>query len=263
MAFGDVCVAMLEIVLNLVGSFIIKNKKLFIRFFVLFLSAGLFFGIIVCGRMEKSTYADSGQSHRWIALTFDDGPKKGTTDVLLDGLRKRDVHATFFLIGMQIEENADIIQRMVQDGHQIGNHTFHHKNLLELNDDDQKKELRLCSQAIEDSAMRQAVCVRPPYGEVNNSIKSWINAPIILWSVDTMDWTGKKASDIADYIVKTARPGDIILMHDIYKDSVQGALMAVDVLKKRGFEFVTVEQMFEENGIELENGTVYRKAGQN
>lgn len=215
-------------------------------------------------RIQSSDTSDQEVSvvekKRLIALTFDDGPKAGTTDVLLDGLKERNVHATFFLIGMQIEDNIDIIRQMADDGHQIGNHTFGHKNLSELSSDEQKKQLVLCREEIEKTAMRDTVCVRPPYGAVNDRIKSWISAPIILWSVDTRDWTGKKAGEIADYIVKVVKPGDIILMHDIYAESVKGALMAVDTLKAQGYEFVTVEELFEAENVSLENGKVYRKA---
>lgn len=214
------------------------------------------------GSMDVDEHVSVNQTGKLIALTFDDGPKAGTTDVLLDGLKERGVKATFFLIGMQVEENKDIIQRMAEEGHQIGNHTFHHKNLLQLNDTEQKQELLLCSQVIEQNTMRDVICVRPPYGDVNNSIKSWINAPIILWSVDTLDWTGKTCTDISSCIVSEVEPGDIILMHDIYENSVEGALMAIDALKKQGYEFVTVEELFGRNGIELENGKVYRKVYQ-
>ncbi|MCI6019745.1 MAG: polysaccharide deacetylase family protein [Clostridiales bacterium] len=234
-------------------------RKLCLKVFVT-AAVIIFSGYFLYSAESRNEFTMADGEKKLIALTFDDGPKAGTTDVLLDGLKERDVHATFFLIGMQVEENATLIRRMAYEGHQIGNHTFHHKNLLELSDSQQKEELMLCSQVIEENSMRQTICVRPPYGEVNNAIKSWINAPIILWSVDTMDWTGKSAGDISCYIVDKVQPGDIILMHDIYEDSVEGALMAVDALIKKGYEFVTVEEMFKYHGIVLENGKVYRKA---
>lgn len=194
-----------------------------------------------------------------IAITFDDGPKRGTTDVLLDGLKERNVSATFFLIGMQVSGLEDLVQRMDEEGHQIGNHTFSHVNLNTLDAYKQNEEITMCSQNIRQCVEREQVCVRPPYGEVNECLRAWIGAPLILWSVDTNDWTGKTADEIADYIVSEATAGDIILLHDIYENSVQGALMAIDRMQAQGYVFVTVEKMFADHGIILENGKVYRK----
>ena len=194
-----------------------------------------------------------------IAITFDDGPKRGTTDVLLDGLKERNVSATFFLIGMQVSGLEDLVQRMDEEGHQIGNHTFSHVNLNTLNEYKQNEEITMWSQNIRQCIDREQVCVRPPYGEVNECLRAWIGAPLILWSVDTNDWTGKTADEIADYIVSEATAGDIILLHDIYENSVQGALMAIDRMQAQGYVFVTVEKMFADHGITLENGKVYRK----
>ena len=194
-----------------------------------------------------------------IAITFDDGPKRGTTDVLLDGLKERNVSATFFLIGMQVSGLEDLVQRMAEEGHQIGNHTFSHVNLNTLDAYKQNEEITMCSQNIRQCVEREQVCVRPPYGEVNECLRAWIGAPLILWSVDTNDWTGKTADEIADYIVSEAMAGDIILLHDIYENSVQGALMAIDRMQAQGYVFVTVEKMFADHGIILENGKVYRK----
>lgn len=193
------------------------------------------------------------------ALTFDDGPKAGTTDVLLDGLKERNVKATFFLIGMQVKGNETIVEQMYREGHQIGNHTFEHVNLKEYSEDGQKCQLLLCNEAVSQVIGREPHFIRPPFGEISDSLKSWVRTPIIMWSVDTKDWTGKSASDIADYIVKNIQPGDIVLLHDIYKESVKGALMAVDTLKKQGYEFVTIEELFECYDIPLENGKVYKK----
>ena len=194
-----------------------------------------------------------------IAITFDDGPKRGTTDVLLDGLKERNVSATFFLIGMQVSGLEDLVQRMAEEGHQIGNHTFSHVNLNTLDAYKQNEEITMCSQNIRQCVEREQVCVRPPYGEVNECLRAWIGAPLILWSVDTNDWTRKTADEIADYIVSEATAGDIILVHDIYENSVQGALMAIDRMQAQGYVFVTVEKMFADHGIILENGKVYRK----
>ncbi len=196
---------------------------------------------------------------KYVAITFDDGPKAGTTDLLLNGLRERGVHATFFLIGKQVEENETLVEQMAEDGHLIGNHTFNHVNLANLSNKDAWQELNLCFGEIEDIAPQSLKVVRPPFGEINSAVKNNVDCPIILWSVDTRDWTGRSAGDIADYIVETAREGDIILLHDIFEESVRGALMAIDTMMENGYTFVTVKELFEKNGITLEPGKVYRK----
>ena len=238
------------------------------------------FGFILAGALLCAAYSfltgessafvgnfSPESSEKYVAITFDDGPKAGTTDVLLDGLKERGVKATFFLIGRQIEENRDIVARMAADGHQIGNHTFNHVNLAQMSDAQAREELTLCYEEIfsavgegEGSEGETCFAIRPPFGEVGASVRENMESPVILWSVDTRDWTGKSAGDIADYIVETAGDGDIILLHDIFENSVAGALMAIDTMMKNGYTFVTVDEMFENNGISLEPGKVYRKA---
>ena len=236
------------------------------------IGTGILFTICILARYQSASVMEtlSGTNNdeisyqsedirKEIAITFDDGPKRGTTDELLDGLKERNVSATFFLIGMQVGGLEDLVQRMAAEGHQIGNHTFSHVNLNTLNAYKQNEEITMCSQNIRQCINRERICVRPPYGEVNECLRAWISAPLILWSVDTNDWTGKTADEIADYIVSEAKAGDIILLHDIYENSVQGALMAIDRMQAQGYVFVTVEKMFEDHGIALENGKIYRK----
>lgn len=208
---------------------------------------------------ENAGNVSAVSGKKYVAITFDDGPKAGTTDHLLDGLRERGVHATFFLIGKQVEDNEELVEQMAKDGHLIGNHTFNHVNLANLSNKDAWRELSQCFGEIESTAPGQLRVLRPPFGEISSALKSSAGCPIILWSVDTRDWTGKSAGDIADYIVKTAREGDIILLHDIFENSVQGALMAIDTMMENGYTFVTVDELFEYSGMTLEPGKVYRR----
>ncbi len=209
------------------------------------------------GNLGGGESEDDGM--KLLALTFDDGPKNGTTDVLLDGLKERGIRATFFLIGMQIKDNEEIVRRMYREGHQIGNHTFEHVNLADVSCDSQKCQLFLCSEALSGVIGKKPDFIRPPFGEISEDLKAWADVPVILWSVDTMDWTGKSREEIAEYIADNVRPGDIVLMHDIYEESVAGALMAADALKREGYKLVTVSELFAANGIEPQAGKVYRK----
>ena len=204
------------------------------------------------------------QQKPMIALTFDDGPKAGVTDVLLDELEKRNVKATFFLIGSQAElpENREIIRRMAEDGHQIGCHTYHHVQMTALPENQQKQEILQWYQVVSGIIGDFSYALRPPYGCVNNAVCRSLNVPVILWSVDTEDWTGKSAGEIADYVISEAKDGDMILLHDIFEESVQGAVMALDDLMRRGYTFVTVNDLLADRGIAIQSGKVYRQAAQ-
>ena len=204
------------------------------------------------------------QQKPMIALTFDDGPKAGVTDWLLDELEKRNVKVTFFLIGSQADlpENREIIRRMAEDGHQIGCHTYHHVQMTTLSENQQKQEILQWYQVVSGIIGDFSYALRPPYGCVNNAVCRSLNVPVILWSVDTEDWTGKSADEIADYVISEAKDGDIILMHDIFEESVQGAVMALDDLMRRGYTFVTVNDLLADRGIAIQSGKVYRQAAQ-
>ncbi len=211
---------------------------------------------------KKVLFKPDDRKTKMVALTFDDGPKAGVTDWLLEELYKRDVKATFFLIGNQVEmDNNDVIvRRMYEDGHQIGCHTYSHVQMTLLSETEQKQEILEWYDTISGVIGDFSYCIRPPYGSVNSELCACLDIPIILWSVDTRDWTGKQASDIADYIVSEAEDGDIILLHDIFEESVHGAVAAVDRLKELGYDFVTVDELLTEKGIAEEGGKVYRKA---
>lgn len=246
--------------------------------FIFILAGCLLTGIIIGGRhltvfchaawlessleTKKVLFKPDDRKKKTIALTFDDGPKSGVTDWLLEELDKRDVKATFFLIGNQVEMDSNdvIVRRMYEDGHQIGCHTYSHVQMTLLTEEEQKQEIMEWYDTISGIIGDFAYCIRPPYGSVNNKLCACLDIPIILWSVDTLDWTGKPASDIADYIVSEAEDGDIILLHDIFEESVHGAVAAVDRLKELGYEFVTVDELLAEKGIAEEGGKVYRKA---
>lgn len=195
----------------------------------------------------------------YVALTFDDGPRDSTTPVLLDGLAQRGVHATFFVIGENVEGNELLLQRMEGEGHQIGLHTYHHKCLEGLNAADFYTEVDSLRQTLTALLGRESFMLRPPYGMMNAATQARAAAPIVLWSVDPEDWSDRDTTRQVAAIVDRAQDGDIILLHDIYPSSVETALQVVDTLMARGYHFVTVEELFAIRGKTPEAGTVYRK----
>ena len=193
-----------------------------------------------------------------VAITFDDGPKQGTTDVLLDGLALREVPATFFLIGSQIPGNEDLVARMAAEGHQIGIHTFDHVKVTGLTREEFDQQIGKTRTLVAEVAGPGDSWLRPPYGLVNDRELSWADGPLILWSVDPEDWKDRNTQRIKSAVLERVKDGDIILLHDIYGSSVQAALDIVDGLKERGYSFVTVEQLMAARGVSPEAGAKYR-----
>ena len=180
---------------------------------------------------------------RRIAITFDDGPHPSYTEQLLDGLKERGVHATFFVTGEHAQLHPDIIKRMQEEGHLIGNHTYSHIQLRKNNREVFKEELIKTNEILEEITGQEVVYVRPPYGSWDKSFEKELNMFPVLWTVDPLDWCSSNADCIAQKIVSKVDENDIILMHDYYKSSVEAALMAVDELQEKGYTFVTVEEI--------------------
>lgn len=178
-----------------------------------------------------------------VALTFDDGPNSIYTSRLLDGLLERDVKATFFLIGKNIPGNEELVSRMVDEGHLIGNHTYSHVRITNLCEKDACEEILKTSELVEDITGNPIEYVRPPFGEWNQSIECGITLFPVLWTVDTRDWTTGNVSEIVRKGTENIEDGDVILMHDCYDSSVEAALQIVDLLEAEGFELVTVDEL--------------------
>lgn len=195
----------------------------------------------------------------YVALTFDDGPKASTTSALLDGLSQRGVHATFFVVGENVEGNELLLQRMEGEGHQVGLHTYHHKLLTALNAADFYAEVDSLRATLTALLGREQFMLRPPYGIMDEATQARASSPLILWSVDPEDWSDRNTERQVSVILDNVKDGDIILLHDIYPASVDTALQVVDALLARGYRFVTVEELFAVRGRTPENGKVYRK----
>ncbi|MDD6812080.1 MAG: polysaccharide deacetylase family protein [Lachnospiraceae bacterium] len=178
-----------------------------------------------------------------IAITFDDGPHPYYTPQILDGLKKRGVHASFFVTGENAELYPDIIKRMNEEGHLIGNHTYSHIQLSSQNRQEYKEELIKTNEIISNITGREVLFVRPPYGSWDKTLEKDLNMFPVLWSIDPLDWCSSNASCIVNKVCTKVEENDIILMHDYYDSSVTAALAIVDELLKEGYEFVTVDEI--------------------
>lgn len=194
---------------------------------------------------------------KYVALTFDDGPKRGLTDKLLDELAQRGAKATFFLIGQMVEGNEDLVLRMEEEGHQVALHSYSHVDLKTLDKAAFDQEMALSRQAVEKVLGPREYMLRPPYGFYNENVKAWANAPLILWSLDTKDWEHQNADHLTNLLRQSVQDGDVVLMHDIFPSSVEGVLAGVDALMEQGYTFVTVEELFALRGMVPQVGQVY------
>lgn len=178
-----------------------------------------------------------------VALTFDDGPHPSYTEQLLDGLKKRGVKATFFVTGEHAALHPDVIERMSEEGHLIGNHTYSHMQLDAGNMEEYKAELIKTNEIIEEITGEDVLYVRPPYGAWDKSLEAEVNMFPVLWTVDPLDWCSTDVSGITRKVVTKVGEDDIILMHDYFETSVTAALEVVDELLEEGYTFVTVEEI--------------------
>ena len=178
-----------------------------------------------------------------VALTFDDGPHPVYTPQLLDGLNERGVHATFFVVGKNILGNEALLKRMETEGHLIGNHTYSHVKLSELDIARACAEVEKTNALIFEVTGKEPEFIRPPFGEWKKAMECSFEMIPVLWDVDPLDWTTKNTALVVERVLKDTKPGDIILLHDYYQSSVDAALGIVDALTERGYKFVTVDEL--------------------
>ena len=178
-----------------------------------------------------------------VALTFDDGPHPVYTPQLLDGLKERGVRATFFVVGENIPGNEEILKRMDAEGHLIGNHTYSHVKLSELDTARACAEVEKTNALICEVTGKEPEFIRPPFGEWKKTMECSLEMIPVLWDVDPLDWMTKNTALVVERVLKDTKPGDIILLHDYYQSSDDAALEIVDALMERGYKFVTVDEL--------------------
>jgi len=214
-----------------------------------------------CAPPARETSAEAtvpAKNLKYVALTFDDGPRADTTAALLDGLRERGASATFFVVGEQITGNEALIRRMAAEGHQIGNHTYSHVRLEKAEDERIVEEIHKTEVLLTEILGQGDYWLRPPYGMVDLKRAELIHTPMIHWSLDPEDWKKLNAKEVSQQVLREIEAGDIVLLHDFYPTSVEAALTIIDTLQQRGYAFVTVAQLFEVYGVTPEEGVFYK-----
>ncbi len=192
-----------------------------------------------------------------IALTFDDGPHDIYTARILDSLKEYGGKATFFVLGKRVNSHSKILNRMLKEGSEIGNHSYSHPLLTTSTVDKIKQEISRTQEAIFQCTGYTPKLVRPTYGAVNQTVRAAIHYPMIEWSVDTEDWKTRNVDSIVKEAMKGAKDGAIILMHDIYPTTAAAAEKIIQRLTKEGYQLVTISEMFEYRGNGLNAGREY------
>ena len=193
---------------------------------------------------------------KYIAITFDDGPGD-YTDKLLDALEKYHSKATFFILGNRVNTYKKQLKRAYNLGMEIGSHSYSHKNLKISSKATIKAEISKTRDAVNKIIGQNPTLFRPPYGNYNKTVQKYVKAPMIYWSVDTEDWKHKNAKYVSKYILNNAGKNQIILLHDIHPTSVDGFIKALPKLRKKGYELVTVSELYAIKGKTLKNGVMY------
>lgn len=209
---------------------------------------------------ENGVY-DSTKTPPLIALTFDDGPGP-YTEKLLDCLEENNVKATFYMLGQNVEKYPDIVKRMKDLGMELANHTYDHKDLTKLTEDQISEEINKTSSLIQDAAGELPDTLRPPGGSYNTQVQELAGMPIVKWSIDTKDWKTKSEDQTYQCVMDNAEDGSIVLMHDIHEWSVDAAIRLIPDLLEEGYKLVTVQELAEAKGITLEDGQIYEFFGE-
>ena len=181
--------------------------------------------------------------HPKAALTFDDGPDARYTGALLDGLRARNIKVSFFLLGEKVEQNPDLVRRMQEEGHLVGNHTYHHVQLDKLSDAKAREEILKTNNLIYETTGTYPQYMRPPFGAWKKNLELRVEMMPVFWTIDTLDWKVQNTEQIIKTVEEKVKDGSIILMHDEYKTTVEAALKLADSLKEKGYELVTVDEL--------------------
>lgn len=193
---------------------------------------------------------------KYVALTFDDGPGKYTKEIV-DLLVKNNVKASFFMVGQNIKNYKSSVKYAYDNGMEICNHSQNHKNLKNLSKEDIEYEINSVDDMLEEIIGERARYYRSPGGNQNENVLNTISKPCILWNVDTRDWESRDTQKIISKTLKEVDDGDIILMHEIYKTTLDAVEPIIIKLKEKGYNFVTVTELYKIKGVPLENGKIY------
>lgn len=210
----------------------------------------------LCYFSEKGVlYRKIDKKKKMVALTYDDGPSANTPKIL-DTLEKYDAVATFFVVGNRVSTYANTVKRAYGMGCEIGNHTYEHKILIRADAAGIREQVSKTNAAVKNITGTDPIVMRPPGGCVNDTVKSQTGMPMILWSIDTLDWRTRNAASTKTAVLDHVKDGDIVLMHDLYEATANASTTIIPTLVERGYQLVTVSELAECRG-GMKDGCLY------
>ena len=193
---------------------------------------------------EDDVYIDPTKP--MVCFTFDDGPHPINTDKILDILKRNHAHATFFVLGCNVDRAPNALKRMVLEGHQIGNHTYDHLQLTILSSSQITEQIEKTQEKIYSYTHQYPTHLRPPYGAKNERVYECAkDLNVYTWTLDTLDWKSRDAQTIVTLVMNTIKSQDIVLFHDLYPSTVEAISILVPALREKGYQFVTIQEMEE------------------
>ena len=209
---------------------------------------------------DNATNKQDSTAPKYVALTFDDGPS-GFTKEIVSLLKEYNYNATFFILGNKLNiDYKEILQESLKNGNEIGIHGFSHKSFTRLKMSELEDEINKSKKYVYNLTGYTPILVRPPYGNINNSIRKSGYGPYILWNNDTLDWKLRDAKKIYNRLANSIEENNIILMHDTYLTTYKALELILPYLKENNYKVVTVSKLFAINGKTLENTKSYRYA---
>lgn len=206
--------------------------------------------VSVAESRKEATFKNGPATSGAVSLTFDDGPHGKLTPRLLETLKKENAKATFFLLGVQVELFPEIAKAVAEAGFEVGNHSWSHRDMTKMGEEQIREEVRKTQDAIERATGVRPKLFRPPYGNINDRVYSVLREEgldVVLWSIDPRDWaSGQTSASVTSKIVKEARPGAIVCIHDIHARTVDAMPELLPKLREMGLAFATAGELIEQ-----------------
>jgi peptidoglycan/xylan/chitin deacetylase (PgdA/CDA1 family) len=204
--------------------------------------------IIAFAQKHRESIYINGPDQKMVALTFDDGPDNINTPAIIDSLKKYNVKGSFFFVGSLVKRYPDVVRYAFENGNLVLGHSYNHDDLTKKTKKEIQTDLKQTEKAIEDVIGKKPALMRTPYGETDEKVESAISetgSKIILWSLDTMDWSQRESENIKNNVINNIRNGDIILMHSNSgkSETAKAVPMIIEELQKRNYNMVDLETM--------------------
>ena len=199
-------------------------------------------------------------SKKSISFTFDDSPNQNKTNKILSSLEDNHFHATFFVVGNKMTKNRDLLINIKNSGNEIGSHSYDHSNMNKMSNEEFVEDYNKVNDIYKSIFNEDIKYIRPPYGLIKDSHLNLVNATYIMWNMDTLDWKRRNSNYIINYVVNNVKDGDIILFHDSYNSTVEAIEELLPILYSKGFQVMSVSELFELKGIKVNSKEVYYNA---